>query len=597
MSGAKRQTDGSCPSKTRRARSGFKHDLYIFHNSTCIEKPAALRCAASQPSKYSNAPASPFHNFQMIYKIILPLLAAALIPSVSAADPVIDDFSTIPNLGANTDSRGGLLLASDGNFYGVVGGDGTATDAGSIFKMTPAGVVTTLAQFTGNGGTAPGNSPRGRLLETPDGFLYGATLTGKTTSGTGPSSGTIFKVSKTGVFATAVNFVRSTTTQPPETSSNGYGAFPSGDLAIGTDGIIYGTTTSGGTNDQGTIWSLNPTTGAFATVLQFGAIGANAPVATYAGLVRGAGNVFYGLGYDGGASNGGCVFSFEPGVGYQLRASLTGVLAPNYGNRPTATLSLGADGKLYGTTSRGGVGTNDGTTFRCSTSGTFEHLADLNANAIARTAVGLSLAPDGNFYGIGFNDRKVFRMTPSGAITGTGVLPTASSAYAPWTNGADGNLYTAAGGHIYRLRFSTTPLPPFAAWKQLHLGSAVANDNADPEFDGLGALAEYGLNLLPSVNEVQPAASTFDYTEGRRIRLILPRDPAHNDITVEVLATDNLAAGPWTVIATSALGAPFSGPGYFGGDSATPGIKTVEIRDTVNMVGSTKRFLKVRFTH
>ena len=96
---------------------------------------------------------------------------------------------------------------------------------------------------------------------------------------------------------------------------------------------------------------------------------------------------------------------------------------------------------------------------------------------------------------------------------------------------------------------------------------------------------------------MQPAISAFNYVEGRRIRLILQRDPAHNDITVEVLATDNLVSGPWTVIATSALGAPFTGTGYFAGETGGSGIQTVEIRDTVNMVGQTKRFLKVRFTH
>ena len=529
----------------------------------------------------------------MKYTRILPLLAAVFIPVLASADPVVDDFATIPNLGTVLDCKGGMILASDGNYYGVAGGDGTATENGSLFKMTPAGVVTTLVQFTGNGGAAPGNTPRGRLLEAPDGFLYGATALGKITTGTGLSAGTVFKVSKAGAFTSLVTFVRATTVQPPETATTAYGAYPVGDLALGTDGIIYGVTTGGGNNDQGTIWALNPATSAFATVFQFGLEGANAPVAPRAGLVRGAGNIFYGLGYNGGASNGGCVFSFQPGTGYQLLASFTGSLAPNYGDRPSATLVFGADGKLYGTTTHGGVGVY-GTAFRCSISGTFEHLADLNASAIDRTAVGLTLAPDGGYYGIGFYDRKIFRMTPAGAIATVGILP--ATAYAPWTVGADGNLYTAAGGHVYRLRFDT-PLAPFAAWKQLHLGSPVADDNADPERDGLGALAEYGLTLLPENIDAPPGVSAFNYAEGRRIRLIFQRDPAHSDITIEVCATDNLVSGPWTVIATSTLGSAFTGPGYFSGETATSGVKTVEIRDIVNMTGLTKRFLKLRFTH
>ena len=153
----------------------------------------------------------------MKYTRILPLLAAVFIPVLASADPVVDDFATIPNPGTVPDCKGGMLLASDGNYYGVAGGDGTATENGSLFKMTPAGVVTTLVQFTGNGGAAPGNTPRGRLLEAPDGFLYGATALGKITAGTGLSAGTVFKISKAGAFTSLVTFVRATTTQPPET--------------------------------------------------------------------------------------------------------------------------------------------------------------------------------------------------------------------------------------------------------------------------------------------------------------------------------------------------------------------------------------------
>ena len=72
----------------------------------------------------------------------------------------------------------------------------------------------------------------------------------------------------------------------------------------------------------------------------------------------------------------------------------------------------------------------------------------------------------------------------------------------------------------------------------------------------------------------------------------LPR----NDITLEVQATGNLL-GAWTTIATSTLGAPFTGPGYFGGDAATPGVKSVDVRDTVNLPDAPQRYLRVRVRH
>ena len=73
--------------------------------------------------------------------------------------------------------------------------------------------------------------------------------------------------------------------------------------------------------------------------------------------------------------------------------------------------------------------------------------------------------------------------------------------------------------------------------------------------------------------------------------MFVPRDPARNDITIEVQAADS-PAGPWTTLAISTLGVPFTGPGYVDGDSAAPGVKSVEVRDTVNLPAATRRWLR-----
>ena len=120
---------------------------------------------------------------------------------------------------------------------------------------------------------------------------------------------------------------------------------------------------------------------------------------------------------------------------------------------------------------------------------------------------------------------------------------------------------------------------------------------ADPDHDGLATLVEYALGTLPQVANGSPLAATrFTYPDGERLQMFVPRDPAKNDITVEVLAAASLA-GPWTIIASSAAGAPFTGPGYVAGDSATPSLKSVEIRDTVNIADAPTRFLRVRVSH
>ena len=138
---------------------------------------------------------------------------------------------------------------------------------------------------------------------------------------------------------------------------------------------------------------------------------------------------------------------------------------------------------------------------------------------------------------------------------------------------------------------------PLQQWKLTHLGDANAPNLGDPDHDGLLTLAEYGLNLSPETPSQPPGASVFNYAEGSRLRMFVPRDPAHNDITVSVEATGDLVLGPWTALATSTLGAPFTGPGYVGGDDATPGVKTVEVRDIVNLSATTQRWLRVKVTH
>jgi len=80
------------------------------------------------------------------------------------------------------------------------------------------------------------------------------------------------------------------------------------------------------------------------------------------------------------------------------------------------------------------------------------------------------------------------------------------------------------------------------------------------------------------------------------LRMTVSRDPARNDVTIEVQAADS-PAGSWTSAATSTLGAPFTGPGYVAGDGASPGLKTVEVRDTVNVAAAPRRSLRVRVTH
>jgi uncharacterized repeat protein (TIGR03803 family) len=70
---------------------------------------------------------------------------------------------------------GGLVQGADGNFYGTTNGGGSH-NLGTIFKVTPAGALTTLYNF----GSTPtdGTDPAGALIQASDGNFYGTTNEG-----------------------------------------------------------------------------------------------------------------------------------------------------------------------------------------------------------------------------------------------------------------------------------------------------------------------------------------------------------------------------------------------------------------------------------
>jgi uncharacterized repeat protein (TIGR03803 family) len=146
-----------------------------------------------------------------------------------------------------------LMEASNGHFYGTTAEGGPAssicvtTGCGTVFEITPEGVLTTLHYFGG----PDGMSPSGALVQGSDGNLYG------TTSGGGPVNsscssgcGTIFKITPEGKFTTLHNF-------------DGLdGRYPYVALTQAANGNFYGTTYAGGTSTAcaggcGTVFQLS----------------------------------------------------------------------------------------------------------------------------------------------------------------------------------------------------------------------------------------------------------------------------------------------------------------------------------------------------
>jgi uncharacterized repeat protein (TIGR03803 family) len=249
----------------------------------------------------------------------------------------------------------GLVQGTDGNFYGTTNEGGTGTCLGdcdgTVFKITPDGILTTLYSFCSQPDCADGTLPSTGLIQATDGNFYGTTAYG---GANGLLSGTVFRITPSGTFTTLYNFCSQ--------SDCSDGAQPSG-LVQATDGNFYGTTSSGCSHygcGGGTVFKITPS-GTLTTLHSFSDAGGANP---YAGLVQATDGNFYGTTLFGGASN-----NCDKGCGTVFKITPSGTLTTLHtfdgtdGELPYAGLIQATDGNFYGTTYAGGA-YGGGTVFR-----------------------------------------------------------------------------------------------------------------------------------------------------------------------------------------------------------------------------------------
>lgn len=165
--------------------------------------------------------------------------------SPSGSETVLHSFAA----SAAVDGQGpvgGLLHASNGNFYGMTSGGG-ANDAGTIYQINSSGSQeSVLYSFEAVpsltiGGVLTSPLPVGALVEAADGNFYGITQFGGVND-----YGMVFKISSSGSFSVVHSF-------PSDTTD---GTFPS-TLILASDGNLYGTTADGGSNNTGAVFKVS----------------------------------------------------------------------------------------------------------------------------------------------------------------------------------------------------------------------------------------------------------------------------------------------------------------------------------------------------
>ena len=296
-------------------------------------------CSQSQPMKTN-----------ITDRFLLPALIAAA--GVMLAEPVrAQTFTTLHTFPATsgspaTNSDGyapeGVLLLSGNTLYGTAH-NGGSSGQGTVFAVGLDGTgFTVLHTFTANksGTNSDGATPLGGLIASANDTLYG-TANGGGTYG----NGTVFALNPDG---TGFTNLYSFTAFSSVYFNNYDGENPYGGLVL-SDGTLYGTTHSGGTNNAGTVFAV-ATNGTGFTVLH-GFTGGSDGANPYAGLVL-SGSTLFGTAGNGGNAYDGTVFAVNTnGTGFTTPHTFTN--SPD-GYSPHAGL-ISSGNTLYGTTDIGGT--------------------------------------------------------------------------------------------------------------------------------------------------------------------------------------------------------------------------------------------------
>ena len=232
----------------------------------------------------------------------------------------------------------GVIQGSDGMLYGTTMMGGLIpmppdyNGMGAVYRVDTNGSnYAVLHSFTGSDGA----TPRAEVLQASDGWLYGTTEKGGVSDG-----GTVFRMRTNGSdFAVLHHF------------TGAFGFFPQAPLVEGKDGLLYGSTPYGlfKMSKDGTYIAGAPGLGSWAPVT----IASN-------GLIYGTAPWIWP-----GSTEKGKVFCGTPG-GVVVLHNFTGPDGCHPGNAPVIE---GPDGRLYGTTVRGGA--NDlGVLYRLEKNGT-----------------------------------------------------------------------------------------------------------------------------------------------------------------------------------------------------------------------------------
>jgi uncharacterized repeat protein (TIGR03803 family) len=245
-------------------------------------------------------------------------------------------YMVLHHFGEGTDGRtpdAGLIEASNGFLYGTTRYGGT-NGGGCVFRLSRDGATYQIVRNLG--ATDGGNSPNSPLVEGPDNADYGTTEFGGTGGG-----GTIFRIALADHTFSILRSFRNNLTD---------GRIPSGSLILGSDGLLYGTTRYGGNYDRGIVFKVNLDGSGYAVLRRFSWADGRGSFPN--GLIESTNGLLYGTTSYGGTFGFGTIFQL--GRTGENDSDIHNFTASGP-RRPWAPVLEGDDGVLYGTTLEGGA--------------------------------------------------------------------------------------------------------------------------------------------------------------------------------------------------------------------------------------------------
>ncbi len=268
------------------------------------------------------------------------VLSSAVVGTPSAhaqTYTLLHSFQGPPNDGRSP--QGGLIFDKFGNLYGTTW-TGGSNNCGTVFALAPTGKEAVAYSFIGET-AGDGAGPTGEIVRYA-GNLYGTTYFGGVTG-----NGTVFEL--TGRQDTVVH-----------SFTDVGGNFPSAGLARDASGNLYGTTLMGsvgtlppacGTQGCGTVFEVSQ--GQETALYSFG--GTPDGEVPSGNLILDTSGNLYGTTAGGGAYGQGTVFELSPNLdGTWTEHVLYSFTGDSDGANPGQGVVMGAKGRLFGTTLRGG---------------------------------------------------------------------------------------------------------------------------------------------------------------------------------------------------------------------------------------------------